>query len=230
MLESISKSNILTRDEKHIYRLNDKRVPGVTTINHNGYPISQGLLRWKIKMGIVEHETGAIAKKAADIGTVVHDYAYLVETKQSTKAAELLDDAKTFPDADKILKAIDALREFWTKVEDEVLLSEEMIASVKFKFGGTVDRVSKRNGAYVLSDFKTSSSFYLSQFLQLAAYRLALKEWKGIDATTLEILRFGKDGTFESRQVTDKTFLKALEQQFIRNLKTYNFRKKYKDN
>jgi len=222
IIESKSGKNTLTFDEdKHVYTLNGNPVYGVTTINKQGYPMSPKLLGWLMSKGRVKAKKES--KEAADIGTLVHDYANLFE-KDGKISEELHNKINTQVNKNLILSCIKKFRRWKRQNLDEIIGSEEIVASVNYNFAGKYDRLSKRNGLVVLSDFKTSSGIYVDQFVQLAGYTIALKEWKNISVDAVEILRFGKeDGTFEPKIVTDQSLIRDFQEQFLRNIFTFNF-------
>lgn len=258
MIESRSGNNILTFDEeKHIYKLNGDIVNSVTTINKLSLPESPRLAAWKVGEGVkyainslsefpqqvnklpdylLEEITKkskaawmTTARKAANIGTIIHDYAEQFEFKGKIDE-ELHEKIKSHKDKAKILSCIKKFRRWKIQNKDTILRHEEILASVLYGFAGKFDRLSNRNGLIVLSDFKTSSGFFIDQFIQLAAYVVLLKEWLNIDVDVIEIIRFGKeDGEFEVKQVKDKKEIKELQKQFIRGLETYKFMKEHEN-
>lgn len=228
---------------------------GVTTFTKGGYPTSMGLINWMktqateytiqwfLKRGnvkaLTEEEHTALIKEAkiadrdvsqeaADIGTLVHDFAYLTELGREQEAQALYDQITALPPevSDKILSGIHKFKDWKKKTPDILKLSETLVASPLCLFCGKFDRLAERHGKLILSDFKTSKSMYLDQFIQLAAYRMAIREWLGLTVDGLEVLRFGKeDGDFETLLVDDPAELRVFEAQAIRCRETHNFRK-----
>lgn len=240
----------------HSYTLDGDHVPGATTMGHGGYPTSEALISWMksqsaeaafdigFKLGkvgvpptdterkeIIKTAKSADKKKskeAAEIGSLVHEYCYQLEMTKVSE--ELLSKIKQHPDKDKIELGIEKFTEWKKTNEDKIVASEQIVASITHKYGGKFDRLATRNGVLILSDFKTSSGIWVDHKIQLAAYRIAIREWLGLDVQGIEILRFGKeDGTFEAELVTDPNTLSDLEQQAIRCRETYAFRSKYEN-
>ncbi len=231
---------------------------GVTTFTKSGYPTSLGLISWMKGQsiafiiewfgqrgntdisGLTEPEYKTLIKNAkaadrditqtaADIGTLVHDFAYLTELKQPEKAETLYNQILTLPKEikEKVTNGIDKFK-MWRKkhIDDELELSETLIASPRYGFCGKFDRLVKRKGRRILGDFKTSKSMYLDQFIQLGAYRIAIQEWLGLYVDALEVLRFGKDdGDFETLLIDDFEELNQFEKQALRCKETYDFKK-----
>jgi hypothetical protein len=256
LIQSVHNGNFLTFDDvKHKYTLNGEHVPGVTTVGKGGYPESFMLSNWKVGQGakyvssllqrlgrehplkigdklneeIIKRAKKAPAKeakKAADVGTVVHDYAYLTELGRIGEAMQMLQPFKRLPQWEKINNGIVKFESWHKENEDEIVGSEQIVASIDYSFGGKFDRLSRRGGVLTLSDFKTSNGFYVDHFIQLAAYRIAIKEWMDLEVEQLEILRFGKeDGEFQTLMVKKPEEIKMFEDQAIRCKLTYDFRK-----
>jgi len=250
--------NYLTFDEeKHLYILNGSPVPSVTTVNKAANPESHRLTGWKVKEGakftikelqevpilvkdypkyyideILKRSTSAWsveAKKAANIGTLVHSYAEEYEKHRCiAKNSETRKLINEHIDRKKIFSCIKKFRRWEMKNKDEIIKSEEIIASIVHNYAGKFDRLAVRGSSIVLSDFKTSSGIFIDNFIQLSAYTIALKEWMNIDVDIIEILRFGKeDGEFEVESIKNKSKIKELQEQFIRNVETYSFHKKW---
>ncbi len=165
------------------------------------------------------------SKKAADIGSIVHDYVNAFERQVQFD----MNIIERHVDRVKIEMCLKKFVAWKSKNKDEMVASEEIVASPTYWYAGKFDRLSRRNGLVILSDFKTSSGIYTEMFIQLAGYAIAIKEWLGIDVNGIEIVRFGKDGVFETRLVTDVAEITDYMDQYIRNLSTCNFRKKYEE-
>lgn len=249
LIQSESNGSYLTfNEEEHSYTLNGKQVPGVTTILHNGLPTSHTLITWMSKQAgwyvveqlkqcpepviklpsylleeIVKKSTSASKKKASEaatIGSLVHDIAEKIESGQPWDKSLV----EKHVDREKITNCLEKFEEWRVGNKDEIIGHEDIIASVTHSFGGKYDRLCKRGKHIVLSDYKTSGAIYISQFVQLAAYAIALEEWKGIKVDALEILRFGKaDAKFETEIIKSPKKIQELKDQFVRCKGTYEF-------
>lgn len=170
------------------------------------------------------------SQEAADVGTIVHDLAYLTELGETQKVEALQEQIQPLPAKDKILNGFNKFKAWKGQNKDELVASESLVASPSHLFCGKFDRLAKRNGKLVLSDFKTSSSIYLDQYIQLAAYGIACREWLGLNVEGLEVLRFGKeDGEFQTLLVDDPKEIKIFEEQALRCRATHEFRKMEQD-
>lgn len=249
LVQSEKNGSFLTFDtDKHSYTLNGIHVPGVTTFIKGGLPESAMLTSWKIGQGaefvwdhcadkgvdqslkkeVLKNAKTAYtvrAQQAAAIGSMVHDYAYHFELNNHEEVKKILARANEHKDKEKILNGISKFEDWQKRNSDTLVASEEIVASVKHSFGGKYDRLASRNGLLVLSDFKTSNGFYVDQFIQLAAYVLAIEEWTDRRVSIIEILRFGKeDGKFETHVVDSRATIDEYIHQAVRCKQTYDFK------
>lgn len=168
----------------------------------------------------------AVSQEAADIGSLIHEHAFLYETKGDVQTlanaiAKLPEETQT-----KIANGILKFQAWREKTPDVFVAAETLIASPTHMFCGKFDKLATRNGRLILSDYKSSKSIYLDQFIQLGAYAIAIKEWMGLEVQGLEILRFGKeDGEFETLLVDDVNEIEEFKRQAIRCRQTHEFRK-----
>jgi hypothetical protein len=241
-------------DVKHRYTLDGESAPGVTTFIKGGFPEGEQLASWKVGQGSQfmagwfkeawkeeeypsdEKVKAAIklsktawkgeAQKAANVGTIVHDYAYLTELGKRREALLLLEEYTDTPQWEKINNGAKRFDEWKDQNDDTIVAAEAIVASPQFKYAGKFDRLASRGNRLVLSDFKTSSYIYVDQFIQLAAYAIAIEDWLNLEVQQFEILRFGKeDGAFQTLSITDSTEMEEFRTQAIRCRQTYEFRK-----
>jgi hypothetical protein len=226
-------------EAKHHYTVNGETIDGVTSIL--GVISKPALVPWAVKemannltekmiVGkaydeIEKKELIAEAKKiyksktdkAADIGTIVHQWC---EDYIAGKNPEM-------PVNEQIRKSVEAFKEFVTKNKVEFKLSERKIYSKKYGYAGTLDFTAVIDGKKYIGDFKTSSAVYNEYFLQLAAYKYALEEeYPELKIDKCMIVRLGKDGELEVVEGNDsdknfEAFLGALN--LYRRLKEMKF-------
>lgn len=236
-------------ETSHRYKLNGKQCPGWTTVIKGGYPTSQGLISWQkgqaleslwgaivnqpvdLEMKaelfkIAKAADRAVSQEAADIGSLIHEYAFLFETTGDVKL--LMDQIRALtPEIrDKISNGIGKFMAWRSTVSDKLVGVESLVASPTHHVCGKFDKLATRDGKLILSDYKSSKSIYLDMFIQLGGYALAIKEWLGLDVQGLEILRFGKeDGEFETMMVNDPKEIEIFKEQAVRCRQTYEFKK-----
>lgn len=166
------------------------------------------------------------SEEAAAIGTLTHDFAFYTETNQTDKLLETDKKILYHPDKDKIMGCIEQFKDWKSTNQDEIIASETIVASVILQAGGKFDRLARRNGKLIISDFKTASSMYLDQMIQMAAYAIMIEEWMEMKVEGLEVLRFGKDDAeFQTLLVSKPDEIEKFKKQAIRCRETYEFTK-----
>lgn len=167
-----------------------------------------------------------VSQEAADIGTICHGYAELHSLGQFEEADKLLNQVREAATWPLIETCIVKYKEWALQNKGKLIHAEGLVGSPAFLFCGKFDRLDMVNGKLILRDYKTSKDIFLDQYIQLAAYAIAIKEWLGLDVEGLEVLRFGKDdGTFETLLVDDPKEISVFKDQAIRCRYTYEFRK-----
>lgn len=230
------------------YKLNGTGVPGVTTLIKSGYPTSEGLVTWKMTKAAEyvwdnrhrDDEEDQIAKnalikraktawkdeadEAAGIGVAIHNYAELSSLGKREEAVRGLSAYEKSGQWNEIVNACYKVDDFMKQNKDEIIATEQIVGSTKYQYAGRFDRLVRRGKLVIMSDYKTSKSFYIDQFIQDAAYAIAVEEWLGLKVDGFEVVRFGKEGgDFESRLITELSEVDSLKQQALRCLDTFRF-------
>lgn len=159
------------------------------------------------------------AKKEADTGTLVHDWAeqFILSQINKTERPEI-PEPETFEDK-KVLNGILAFLK-WVESEDVKFVATELLLySKEYDFAGLMDlkfTLGKEDHKIIHpGDFKTSSGIYNEMLYQLAGYDLADMEESGEEHGDGYILRLDKDsGEFESH-IIPKEEMKKNEQAFL---------------
>lgn len=128
------------------------------------------------------------ARGAAQTGSEVHDWV----------EAFLQGAPRGYPVDPKAKTAVERFLEWWGTTGQEFLLSEAIVAHPPLGFAGKVDLVLSDG---TLVDLKTSKALYPEYDFQLGGYALALEWWEGIRPPKGLLVRLGKDGAFETREV-----------------------------
>ena len=231
---------------KQRYKLNGTPVVGVTTAIKASYPTSEALVNWKSGKAaeyVADNLSGSgdnrlevikeaklawkkEAEEAAGIGIAVHEYAELFSLSKKEEATQSLVKYKESSQWNAIINACYKVDDFMKQNKDEILFTEQIVGSPKYQFAGRFDRLVKRDGKVIISDYKTSKSFYIDQFIQDALYAIAIEEWLHIGVDGFEVIRFGKEGgDFQQLLITDKKEIEGLKDQAMRCLNTYTFSK-----
>lgn len=154
-------------------------------------------------------------KKAADIGSQVHEFAEnWIKTKiKERKELEL-------PKDKKVLNGVIAFLKWVEENKIKFISSEQIVYSKKYDYVGIMDckfTIGKEEHKIVhCGDFKTSKAIYNEYRYQVAGYQGADEEESGEVYGTKWLMRFGKDdGEFEAHEFGDhdkdyKAFLACL--------------------
>lgn len=151
------------------YKIDGKRVPGVTTIIGRFKP-SGGLIHWAWQQGRDGKDYRDTRDAAANAGTLAHD---MVEADIYGQPF----DASAYDPAlvAQATGAFHAYQEWKQQTQLEVAESEVTLLSATHRFGGTLDALLVR-GALSLGDWKTSNSIYADYLIQLGAYAILWDE------------------------------------------------------
>ncbi|MDB2534495.1 preprotein translocase subunit TatA [Gammaproteobacteria bacterium] len=168
-------------------------VPSVTTVLSATSSSSEGISRWRIKVG--EEEADRIIKQSTDIGTAVHE---AIERFLNNEEWDLFDNTEDQGIAKNITnKFIDVglsgITEVWG-LEVGLLLDN--------LYAGTADCVGLYKNIPTLIDFKTAKKikrrdWIEDYFLQGCAYANAHNVMFGTDIEQIVILMVDRDMVFE---------------------------------
>ena len=150
------------------YRLDGKRVAGVTTVIGR-FKDSGGLLYWAFDQGKAA-ERGEIENlydvrdAAGNTGTIAHS---MVEAHIK---------GESIPDGPQDSKNAFQAYLSWESMTKLKIVEQEMSMVSKLGFGGTPDAIGLINGELCLVDWKTSNSIYTDYLIQIAAYKHLYEE------------------------------------------------------
>lgn len=130
------------------------------------------------------------ADKAMDIGSRAHDYIEKWIKGEAPK--EIPDDIKA--PVGEFLKWVE-------RDKIQFVASELPVACLWGKFATKIDALAIHNNELVLEEWKTSKGIWDEYALQCAAGRQAFLETYGIFVKKAQVVRFGKDGSFEKKWV-----------------------------
>lgn len=206
----------------HQYKRNGKNITSVTSAL-GMVDKSQALIKWAIGLAenyLLDHlETGnrvdrhAISEacqqhsirkqEAADIGTLIHDWAEQYALGKNPK----------LPEDEKVLNGVLAFLKWVDENQIKFLETERIIYSIKHNYVGIMDLVFTsgiENHAIIhVGDYKSSNGIYNTMLYQVAAYQEAFsEEFPDKKLGNAFILRFAKEdkndqlaGDFEIREI-----------------------------
>jgi hypothetical protein len=167
-----------------------KPLRGVTTVlNILAKP---ALIGWAYKQGIAGVPLYESRDKAADAGTLAHQYV-------ENHLKGLPDPTKDGLQQDVIEKAESCYLAFleWEKAHSFKMVESELsLISEQYKFGGTIDIGAVVNDLGIV-DIKTSGGVYFSMKVQVSAYGMLWNEnFPDRPIKAYHILRIGEMGDF----------------------------------
>jgi hypothetical protein len=187
--------NKIKFNSDHINYKNSKEelVPSVTTIL-KVLAKDDALMIWANNLGWKRKSYKNELDKSSIIGTTAHAFCEYMMTKDEELLSQIKTRMETFSEDIFVptMNAIDSFKKWYTKNNHRLEVIESELSMTCDDFGGTTDLVCKFDGILMLMDFKTSSSFYMSQFLQLAAYSIMYEEKYGKKIKDVAVLRLDK--------------------------------------
>lgn len=233
-------------DARHVYRVDGKVVPGVTSIIK--VLEKPALVRWMVKVQaegtarvafenrpafgepveaymvrlyglcreLLEHER--IAKEAADIGTAVHR---LIEDEVRKMLGRPAEERPEVPE--EALFRFAGWREWARSVDLRPVTAEARVYHETARYCGTLDLLAWARGELAVIDWKPTASLYPERRLQLAAYRCALVEagWPPLAGYVVCLPKDGGDISMSS--VDEGSSYEDARDAFLRCLELYRW-------
>jgi len=137
---------------------------------------------------------------AADVGTQAHAWieAHIKAQLELTEQPELPTDKWIRQACESFLK--------WEDFENvKYLASERRVASLDYRYVGTMDQLIQLNGKLTVLDTKASNAIYPEYHLQAAAYAAAVEEEDDCSIEQHVIVRISKDGPEVEAQLIEYT-------------------------
>lgn len=169
-------------DDTHYYFVNGEFYPGVTSIIEEAAPTAFGLKQFFLNN--TPESANEISKTSLALGSKMHD-AY--EKLLNGVELSLTNDYQTTKEKQHLLSFAQWFEDF----KPLKIQTEQTVASIKYKYAGTLDCLCEKDGETWLIDFKTSAGIYWSYEIQVAAYKQAVLETLGINVNRMAILRTG---------------------------------------
>lgn len=114
-------------------------------------------------------------QKAADVGSVVHEYA---QNHHDIADIADLDSYQELSEEDKVKAnhGANAFKSWYSQLGGKSIASEFLVYSRKHGYVGRCDELVDINGSLYILDYKTSKGVYSSQIYQVTAYMKAREE------------------------------------------------------
>lgn len=194
----------------HVYKVDGKRVPSVTTII--GILDKPALFHWAAEMGLKGIDPRTYRDDKADVGTIAHAMieAHLLGQDPVSKGHAVCKDKLLWPEAETAFGAYLKWRESF---EVRVVATEIKMESALYRCGGCPDLVGFAGDELRLFDWKTSGGIYDSHVIQVAAYVGMWNErHPGDIIRRAHILRFDREtGEYAHHEIDQRRLSYALE-------------------
>lgn len=169
-------------DNSHYYFVNGEFYPGVTSILDEAAPMPFALRQWLLNN--TQESATEIKDTTSTLGSKLHD-AY--EKLLNGVELNLKDDFVTL----KEKKHLISFYQWFIQAKPKNLKTEHTIASLTYKFAGTLDLACELDGKLTIIDFKTGNAIHWNHGLQLAAYKQAYEEMYEVKVEQIFVLRTG---------------------------------------
>lgn len=138
---------------------------------------------WANMLGFKHIDYKKELERTANIGSLVH---YVIEGYTNPKRLAIIDyeefNVTDYGSRIEVRNAIDSFMKWYDRIKDKYHVKHTELVVVGETLGGTIDCVIegfKDPNKVIFVDYKTSSDFYMTQFLQLAAYVIIYEEVYG---------------------------------------------------
>lgn len=208
------------------YRINGKRVPGVTTIIGR-FDDKENLMEWAFRCGVKGVNYKMEGRRAADAGSAAHDAveAYIDGGKPDWDA--IAKDRKIDKEQVEMAKlAAGAFYAWRAKYKPQFVETETEYISTEHRFGGCLDAIAIVGGKKYLTDWKTSKSIHKGYFVQAAAYTHMWEDEHGETLDGAIIVRLCKKTGLYEVYTLPREELTPLFEEFVHMRELYDMKVK----
>jgi len=196
---------------------NGEVVPSVTQIL-NAVIAKPGLQKWANQLGLNNKSLDNESKTTLDTGKLLHAYI------QADLEGAVVDEVGYTPEQISLAKNSFAQYLRWKNGKQiKAIKTEYVMASEKYRYGGTIDALLEIDGELTLLDWKTSTHISLDYKLQVAAYLYLLQE-QNIIPSRVGVLRLPKtDGEFEYYETDANAHMQKYGEAWLKALEWYKY-------
>lgn len=207
----------------HRYKLDGEFITS-TTDTKKGYPPSEQLIKYWIKQGMDEFESGKKLKKQASVGTLMHAYCHALRTNTPFNKNQIIG----HPQEKQLQRRFNEVEE-WVKERsnEKVIMAEKLAAMITRKVAGKFDVLVEVGGKLRLQDYKSAKGHFEDAFIQLGGYSLMIKEWYNLDVQELEVIRFNDNTEKPSPYLIGQHDIGDFQKQFLVCKDTRDFQKSW---
>jgi len=203
-------------------------VPGVTTIIDSQLGWNKRILMaWSRREALAGKDPEKILERAGDIGGAGHKFIE-AHVKGQIERKKIEPDLTEYSQ-DVIDKAETVFLAFldWEKHNSLTYTASELpVVSERYRYGGMIDILAKKNGELWLIDPKSSKGIYPEFIVQVVAYEMAFQEQNGEMINQIHLLHLGKEhGEFSDHKISQAQ-LNIAREVFLSCRKLYDLQKK----
>ena len=209
------------------YRVDGKRVPGVTTITGR-FDDKQGLMEWYMRCGVQGVDPKKAARRAADAGTLAHDAAEHYLEGKKVNWDDLYSKLQHPPDDEQkewARQAAGAAYIWIRKHRPKVIEIEGEYTDPDHLYGGCFDAIVEIDGKLEIIDWKTSKNITKYNFVQLAAYMGMWEKKHGKKLDGGRVIHLCKKTGLPNGPRLNREELQPMLDEFIAMRKLYDLKK-----
>lgn len=167
-------------------------VPSVTTILK--VIGKEALMQWANSLGWKRKSLNKELDDASLVGTMAHAYveAYIFNDRTSLVNINVEIDSMPYELGNKVRKCIVSFMSWWKENSHHIKKVAYEVQLVTDFYGGTCDFVCYYDGELTIIDFKTSSDFHPTMYMQLAAYAKMYEQLYDVKVKRIAVLRLDK--------------------------------------
>jgi len=178
---------------KHRYTIDGAPVPGATSILRD----------------VLGNQFESVDPVYLDWGSAAHGlYDLLAQGKDMSKVRG------------RLSGNVEGWQAFMETTGTEIIESEIRVGSAKHKYAGTLDLLARINDKLTVVDFKGSRSD--RDKLQMAAYKVALQETRGIEVDQMVSVEINADGSWTMGKIVSGDSMLEAENEWLSILETYS--------
>lgn len=182
----------LSTDHTNYESYPGNRVPSVTTVLK--IIGKESLMQWANSLGWKRKSLNKELNDASVIGTLAHNYieSFIFDRRSERYNINVEIDSLPYEMNEKTRNAINSFLIWWRDHGDEIDPIDTEVQLVCDFYGGTLDLLCRYRGKLTIIDFKTSSDFHPTMYMQLAAYAKMYEAQFGERIEQVAVLRLDK--------------------------------------
>lgn len=208
------------------YLVDGQQVPGVTSITGR-YKDNEKLNHWRVWCGANKLNPAKEGRKAANIGTAVHD-----AIERHIRGEQFEADPTAYyelPDGglEKAKRCYKAWQQWNGALTPDYKTLEPQMTHKTYGYGGTPDAICVIADTLCVADWKTSNGIYDETAMQVAAYRELWRHEHGEELKRAYVVRVDKRKLGGEHYMLEGVQMDRYLEQFLRYLEAWRFEHEY---